>query len=256
MPFVGGKGANLGAMLAAGLPVPPGFCVTTEAFRQFLLSCRGLEPLWAELRGDGAPAGRRGASPRRAGCAQRLAAAPLPPAVEQAIVEAWQAQGAMRQYAVRSSATAEDLPRASFAGQGETFLNVCGQEAILQSVRECWISLFADRAIVYRMHNRIDHRAVAMAVVVQELISPDVSGVLFTADPVSGDTQRIVIEATYGLGLAWFPAKSAPITSCFPGRNSACSSGTWDGKRSRLCLTAATGCFSGSWTLGGQERRA
>jgi rifampicin phosphotransferase len=208
-PRLGGKGANLAAMLAAGLPVPPGFCVTTEAFQQFVSSCRGLEPLWAALGTLGSDqivdAQVLGAQLR-----ERLAATPLPAAVEQAVVASLRARGAMRAYAVRSSATDEDQPSASFAGLGETFLNISGGEAILQSIRKCWISLFADRAILYRIQKRIDHRTAAMAVVVQELVCPDVSGVLFTADPVSGNTQRIVIEAVYGLGEALVSGKVTP----------------------------------------------
>ncbi len=206
---VGGKGANLGTMLAAGLPVPPGFCVTTEAFRQFVSSCRDMEPLWAALRAIG-PQQIDRAHALGEEVRERLTTAPLPLAVERAVVAAWQAQGRTRAYAVRSSATAEDQPRASFAGQGETFLNVCGREAILQSIHACWISLFADRAILYRMHNDIDHRTAAMAVVVQELFRPHVSGVLFTADPVTGNRQRIVIEAAYGLGPALVSGKVSP----------------------------------------------
>lgn len=206
---VGGKGANLGRMLAARLPVPPGFCVTTEAFRQFVDSFWNLEPLLAALDALQSrqidEANALGAQVR-----ERLAAGPLPPAVERAVVDAWQAQGTKRAYAVRSSATAEDQPLVSFAGQGETFLNVCGREAILQSIRACWMSLFADRAILYRMHERIGQRNAAMAVVVQRMIYPDVSGVLFTADPISGNTQRIVIEAAYGLGVALVSGEVSP----------------------------------------------
>ena len=129
-----------------------------------------------------------------------LAAAPIPAAVRQAVVGAWLLQGAKRTYAVRSSALSEDLPGASFAGQGETILNVYGRQALLDAVRTCWLSLYADRAVVYRLRDDAAHRAAEMAVVVQELVSPEVAGVLFTADPVTGSAERIVIEASYGLG--------------------------------------------------------
>jgi len=206
---LGGKGANLGAMLAAGLPVPSGFCVTTEAFAQFAFACPGLRPLLTALEAIGPQQSEETRAVSRQ-IREQFSAAPLPLAVEQAVVAAWRGQGTDKAYAVRSSATAEDQPGASFAGQGETFLNVRGHEAILRSVRECWISLFADRAVLYRIHNRIDHRTAAMAVVVQELINPDVSGVLFTADPVSGDRQRIIIEAAYGLGTALVSGEVGP----------------------------------------------
>jgi rifampicin phosphotransferase len=208
-PSVGGKGAHLGALLAGGLPVPAGFCVTTEAYRQFAGSCRGLAPLCDLLatlgHGNCDEARRLGGEIR-----QRLADWPLPPSVEEAIVAAWRKLGESRAYAVRSSATAEDQPDASFAGQAETFLNIRGREAVLRSVRACWLSFFADRAIFYRMHNRVDPAIAEMAVVVQELITPEVSGVLFTADPVSGGTGRIVIEATYGLGQSLVSGEVSP----------------------------------------------
>ena len=252
---VGGKAANLGRMLAAGLPVPPGFCITTEAFRQFVFACPDIDPLWTAL---GTIGPQHIDEARAVGLRVRecLAAAALPPVVEQAVVAAWQSQGTMRAYAVRFSATAEDQPDASFAGQGETFLNVCGREAVLQSVRACWLSLFDDRAILYRMHQRIDHRTLAMAVVVQELISPDVSGVFFTADPVSGGTQRMVIEAVYGLGLSLVSGEVSPDHFVLLGRSCGCSSDAWGGSRSRSCRTGATAYISGTLARGGQERRA
>ena len=112
---------------------------------------------------------------------------------------------------MRSSATAEDQPRASFAGQGETFLNVCGREAILQSIHACWISLFADRAILYRMHERYRSSRRGDGRRGPRIdLPPHVSGVLFTADPVNGEKQQIVIEATYGLGLALVSGKVSP----------------------------------------------
>jgi pyruvate,water dikinase len=197
--LLGGKGANLAKLRAAGLPVPTGFCVTTEAFRQFVDSCADLDPIWMAL----STVGVEQIEEIQALAAQVrvcLAAAPMPKSIRAAIVAAWRAQGATRSYAVRSSATSEDGPDTSFAGQGETFLNVCGYQALLDAIRSCWLSLFSDRAVIYRMHNRLDPRDAAMAVVVQSFVVPDVAGVLFTADPVSGSTERIVIEATRGLG--------------------------------------------------------
>jgi pyruvate,water dikinase len=196
--LLGGKGANLAALRAAGLPVPAAFCITTEAFRQFVDSCADMEPLLTSL-AEINPHYIEEVQSLAAQVRVCLAAAPLPKAVRAAIVAAWRAQGTTRTYAVRSSATCEDKPGASFAGQGDTILNVCGYRALLDAIRACWLSLFADRAVAYRMHNRIDHREAAMAVVVQEFILPDLAGVLFTADPVSGSAERIVIEASHGL---------------------------------------------------------
>lgn len=127
---------------------------------------------------------------------------PLPGEVADAVVKAWLELGKEYTYAVRSSATAEDLPYASFAGQHDTYLNVRGKEALLASVKACFISLFTDRAILYRTQNGFDHRKVALAVVVQRMVQPDVAGILFTADPVSGNRNIASIDASFGLGEA------------------------------------------------------
>jgi pyruvate,water dikinase len=126
----------------------------------------------------------------------------MPDAVEQEVIEALGKTGSGYAYAVRSSATAEDLAFASFAGQQDTYLNVMGENALLEAVRDCWASLFTDRAILYRMQNQIDHAQVSMSVVVQKMILPEVSGIMFTADPVSGHRGIISIDASYGLGEA------------------------------------------------------
>lgn len=197
---VGGKGANLGEMARAGFPVPPGFCLTTAAFRRFIDACdaaalyAGLEAVGAD---DVDTARRIGEQVR-----QRLSALPVPEAVAEATLAAWEEAGSHHAYAVRSSATAEDLPEASFAGQQDTFLNVRGPEALLEAVRCCWISLFTDRAILYRARNGFSHREVALSVVVQRMVLPEVSGILFTADPITGARQTITIDASYGLGEA------------------------------------------------------
>ena len=193
--LVGGKAANLGRMLEAGLPVPGGFCVTTAAFRVWLegnLSAASLLERLDQL-APGATAEIREAA---AALRQALAAFPLPGPV-QGSVRAAAGPGA---YAVRSSATAEDLPGASFAGQHDTWLDVRGAESVLEAVRGCWISLFSDRAVLYRLKGRIPHRAAAMAVVVQEMVPAEVAGVMFTADPLTGDRTRMVIEGAPGLG--------------------------------------------------------
>src|SRR5262245_29607499 len=199
LALAGGKGANLGEMTRAGFPVPPGFCVTTAAYRLFLAGHPDVAGLFASLeacRPDDVEALRRAAGAFR----EELRRLPIPAVVERAVLVAWEKLGSDAAYAVRSSATAEDLPHASFAGQQESYLNVRGQDALLRAVRSCWASLFTDRAVVYRARNRFAHRAVALSVVVQRMAFPDVAGVLFTADPVTGRREVIAIDASYGLG--------------------------------------------------------
>ena len=201
LPLVGGKGANLGEMSAAGFPVPPGFCVTTEAFNRFVSTSPLMENLYRELDElnlDDLEALRNlGEFVRR-----HLQGLPIPQDVADAVINAWEQMGEGDAYAVRSSATAEDLPGTSFAGQQETYLNVIGKDNVINYVRMCWASLFTDRAIAYRSKNGFDHRKVALAVVVQKMIFPEVSGILFTADPISGNRKVITIDAGYGLGEA------------------------------------------------------
>src|SRR5262245_47384887 len=196
---VGGKGANLAWMARARLPVPPGFCVTTAAFRRFV--GREIEPLYAlldaldpgDVEGTRVTAGRVRAA---------LRALPIPPEVA-AVVNAWRTlSGPDHAWAVRSSATAEDLPGASFAGQQDTYLNVRGERPRGEAVADCCVPLFTDRAVLYRARNGFGHRAVALSVVVQRMIEPDASGILFTADPVSGSRAIVSIDAGFGLGEA------------------------------------------------------
>ncbi|MGB0387806.1 MAG: phosphoenolpyruvate synthase [Ardenticatenaceae bacterium] len=201
LPHVGGKGANLGEMSGAGFPVPPGFCVTTSAFRAFMAACEEADALYGALEGlepNDVEATRVVAQEVRT----RLGEVPIPSDVAAAVVAAWQEAGSEEAYAVRSSATAEDLPDASFAGQQDTYLNVRGEAALLEKVRDCWVSLFTDRAILYRAKNGFSHREVFLSVVVQRMVFPEVSGIMFTADPVSGNRQTVSIDASYGLGEA------------------------------------------------------
>ncbi|MEV0613272.1 PEP/pyruvate-binding domain-containing protein [Nonomuraea sp. NPDC050404] len=181
---VGGKGANLGELTRAGLPVPPGWVLTTEAYRQV---AQGLE-----TEGDGLAERAR----------RHLLEAPVPDAVHEVIVKSYAALGHDVPVAVRSSATAEDLPFASFAGQQDTFLNVVGAQAVVEAVRRCWASLWTDRAVAYRESNGIDHAAVRLAVVVQVMVDARVAGVMFTANPVTGRRREAVIDASPGLGEA------------------------------------------------------
>lgn len=201
LPLVGGKGANLGEMTRAGFPVPPGFCVTTEAYRVFLAQSGAMETYFRQLERVKADNLDEIAALGR-GIREHLATVPIPEAIRAAILDGWRRSGEDRAYAVRSSATAEDLPTASFAGQQDTYLNVHGGERLLQAIRDCWASLFTDRAISYRARNGFDHRSVHLSVVVQQMVFPDVSGILFTADPVSGHRGTVSIDASFGLGEA------------------------------------------------------
>ncbi|MDQ4093055.1 MAG: phosphoenolpyruvate synthase, partial [Actinomycetota bacterium] len=188
IPVVGGKAANLGELTRAGFPVPPGFCITTAAYQQVAADAFGL---------DGQDIGVMTEQVRTA-----ILAAPVPTAIADAVERAYRALGDNVPVAVRSSATAEDLPWASFAGQQDTYLNVVGVDAVLNSVRRCWASLWTDRAVSYRTTNGIDHATVRLAVVVQQMVEPQVAGVLFTADPVTGHRGHAVIDASPGLGEA------------------------------------------------------
>lgn len=202
LPRVGGKGANLGEMCAAGLPVPGGLCVTTEAYRAFLATIPEapalLERLGAMQADDVATAHTLGEALRDAFVAQ-----PMPEAIAAELLAAWhQLEGPSHTWAVRSSATAEDLPGASFAGQQDTYLNVRGAESLVERVRACWASLFTERAILYRAKNGFDHRHVALSVVVQRMVLPESAGIAFTADPLTGNRHIASIDAGFGLGEA------------------------------------------------------
>ncbi|MGH3548316.1 MAG: PEP/pyruvate-binding domain-containing protein, partial [Pseudonocardiaceae bacterium] len=191
LPVVGGKAANLGELIRAGFPVPAGFCITTAAYQQAAV---------AAFDGGAPPAGPHEKLAERASAA--ILAPPVPAGVAEAVSRAYRALGDSVPVAVRSSATAEDLPWASFAGQQDTFLNIVGSDAVLDAVRRCWASLWTDRAASYRDANGIDHAGVCLAVVVQRMIEPQVAGVLFTADPVSGHRGHTVLDASPGLGEA------------------------------------------------------
>ncbi len=196
--LVGGKGANLGELTRAGIPVPPGFVVTADTYFHFL-DQNGLEPaLKKDLFGlnvhDSAQLNERAARIR-----QRILDAAMPPEIAEDIRAAYRelGEGAV---AVRSSGTAEDLPEASFAGQQSTFLNVVGAENVVRAVQACWASLFEGRAIFYREEAGYDHLKVGLAVPVQRMVQSEKSGVMFTVEPVTSDSSKITIEAVYGLG--------------------------------------------------------
>jgi len=196
--LVGGKGANLGEMTKAGFPVPEGFCVTTGAYHDFLMH-NDLVGFISHVIKDAAldNISRIGQEIR-----QKLRLSEIPEQVKTEIISAIEKAGSNNYFAVRSSATAEDLAFASFAGQQDTYLNIKGEKELLDSVRNCWASLFTDRAILYRIQNKIEHAKVQMSVVIQKMVLPEVSGIMFTADPVSGHRGIVSIDASYGLGEA------------------------------------------------------
>ncbi|MGY0489966.1 rifamycin-inactivating phosphotransferase [Streptomyces sp. WG-D5] len=207
--LVGGKGAHLGALTRIeGVRVPPGFCVTTDAFRQVMAGAAPalgdrLDRL-ARTDPDDREAIRALAAEIRAAVENAAVPTELTTAVTGALADPRLAgsrpgdDGAA--YAVRSSATAEDLPTASFAGQQDTYLDVVGPQAVLRHIGRCWASLFSERAVAYRQRAGIDHRTVDMAVVVQRMVHPDAAGVLFTADPVTGDRKAATVDSVFGLG--------------------------------------------------------
>ncbi len=206
----GGKGANLALLTQAGFPVPRGFCVTAASYR-LALSSGALPPgALADLEAaDSAEAVAAVAARLR----RALQRATVPPAVAEAVLDAYRRLGpSPAQVAVRSSATAEDLPEASFAGQQDTFLNLCGEDEVLDPLRRCWASVWTDRAVLYRRENGFDQRAVAAAVVVQEMVAPEAAGILFTAHPVTGRRDQTVINASYGLGEAIVSGLVTPDT--------------------------------------------
>jgi len=200
--LVGGKGANLGELSRIdGLRVPAGFCITTDAFQRIVQGATSIDERLDRL-SRLEPDDRDAIRTLGAEIRQVLEGTTIPPDLAAAIVSSLVKLGAQTACAVRSSATAEDSPSASFAGQQDTYLNVVGSAAILESVRRCWASLFSERAVVYRLRNGIDQRRVKMAVVVQQMVFPEASGILFTADPVTGNRKVASVEASFGLGEA------------------------------------------------------
>ena len=197
--IVGSKGAHLGELSRIdGIHVPAGFCVTTDAFRRIATLASIGERLDAlsRLKSDD-----RGAIHTLAAEIRRALEGVAPPDdLAAAITQHLERLGDPAAYAVRSSATTEDLPSASFAGQYDTYLNVIGAQGVLAHVRRCWASLFTDRAVAYRRQNGIDHRNVQMAVVVQRMVFPEVAGTLFTADPTTSNRRVSSIDASFGLG--------------------------------------------------------
>lgn len=199
---VGGKGAHLGGLARIeGIRVPGGFCVTTDAFRRIIAEAPSLVARLDQL-SCLKPDDREAIRMLSAQIRRAIEEIVIPGDLAEEITRALARFGEQAAYAVRSSATAEDLPTASFAGQQDTYLNVVGPAAVLQHVSRCWASLFTERAVTYRRRNGIDHRTVHMAVVVQQMVVPQAAGILFTADPVTGNRQVATVDAGFGLGEA------------------------------------------------------
>lgn len=210
---VGGKGASLGEMCSAGIPLPRGFCLTANAYRLFIEEGGLTGTLSQALDAPGVRAGEPLACEAASSHIRaRLDVSPIPSRLADVVRAAYAQLGETAKVAVRSSATAEDLPDASFAGQQETFLNVLGIEQVLLHVRRCWSSLWTARAISYRARQGYDHLSVALAVVVQHLIEADVAGVLFTINPVTNNRDELLVNASYGLGEAVVSGLVTPDT--------------------------------------------
>ena len=198
--LAGGKGASLGELSRIdGVRVPAGFCVTTDAFERIIVQAPAVEDLLGRLSGltmhDREAIGAVCAELRNA-----IEGIAIPDELDSAITGRLDRSSAGVAFAVRSSATAEDLPSASFAGQHDTYLNIRGRAAIIEHMRRCWASLFTARAVTYRLRNEVEHQRVRMAVVVQEMVLAHAAGILFTADPVSSNRKLAVVEASPGLG--------------------------------------------------------
>jgi pyruvate, water dikinase len=205
--IVGGKGANLGELTNSNIPVPPGFIVTSDAYYSFLEETQITEQIRQELKSLD-PHDSKLLQQTAERIQQIILNCSMPVELGKEIGLAYARMGGL--VAVRSSATAEDLPEASFAGQQSTFLNVQGEENVVRSVKECWASLFNARAIFYRAEQKYDHFKVGIAVPVQRMVQSQASGVLFTVEPVSSDKRKIAIEAVFGLGEAIVSGEVTP----------------------------------------------
>lgn len=198
----GGKAANLGELTGIeNIRVPGGFCITTEAYREIIGNNEEFNFLLDKLnviKADNLQEFSKIGKKIRSVIENTV----IPADIESEIIRHLEKFGVRDAYAVRSSATAEDLPAASFAGQHDTYLNIKGKKSILKYIRKCWASLFSDRAVIYRLQNGFDHRNVYLSVVIQKMIFPDAAGIMFTADPVTSNRKVLSIDAGFGLGEA------------------------------------------------------
>lgn len=202
LAMVGGKGANLGELSGLkGIQVPEGFCVTTEAYREIIGNNDEFNSLLDQLSNlkedDIESIGEVSAKIRKV-----IEGIAIPKGIDNEIIRHLEQLGEKNAYAVWSSATAEDLPTASFAGQQDTYLNIIGKEAIQKHISMCWASLFTDRAVTYRIQNGFDHRKVNLSVVIQRMVFPHAAGIMFTADPITSNRKVVSIDASFGLGEA------------------------------------------------------
>lgn len=197
---VGGKGANLGELFKIeGIHVPDGFCISTGAFKRIIRETPSVNELLDQLsllKVDD----RDKISELSGEIRKVIEGIAIPQDINEEINRLLSKFGEQNAYAIRSSSTAEDLPTASFAGQQDTYLNIIGKEAIYQHISKCWASLFTERAVIYRLQNGFDHRNVYLSVVVQKMVFPQAAGILFTADPVTGNRKVVSIDASFGLG--------------------------------------------------------
>jgi pyruvate,water dikinase len=202
LAVVGGKGAHLGELSRIeGIRVPAGFCVTTDAFRRIMADASSIGDRLDRL-SRLSPDDREAIRTLSAEIRRILEGIAIPDDLAAAITRSVARLGEQAAYVIRSSATAEDLPTASYAGQQDTYLNVVGPAAILEHISRCWASLFTERAVTYRLRNGFDQRKVQMAVIVQQMVFPQAAGILFTADPVTSNRKFVSVEAAFGLGEA------------------------------------------------------
>lgn len=203
LSIVGGKGANLGELSRIeGIRVPEGFCVTTEAYKKTIQQTPGLPELLEQLSHIKAVEDKESIAEISGKIRRAIEETAIPEEIAEAVTGYLTKLGDKAAYAVRSSATAEDLPTASFAGQQDTYLNIIGKEAILKHISRCWASLFTDRAVTYRIQNGFDHSKVYLSVVIQKMVFPEAAGIMFTADPVTMNRKVTSIDASFGLGEA------------------------------------------------------
>jgi pyruvate,water dikinase len=209
-PTVGGKGGSLGELIRAGIAVPPGFVVRTEAFEAFIVALDAAQPIRAPIEALD-PDDLDRATAITAAIRERIVQAPLPQAVEEAIRTAYaELAGADHPVAVRSSATTEDAEDASFAGLQDTYLWVIGAEQAVAMVRSCWASLYSVESVCYRRKHGLPEAGVAMGVVVQGMVDARCAGVMFTRSPTTGDRSVITIEGAWGLGSAVVSGEVTP----------------------------------------------
>lgn len=249
--LVGGKGAHLGELeKIEGIQVPQGFCITTAVFKKLVSESSHIKNLLdclAVLQAED----REQIKTLSAAIRQETAAILIPGDIREMISNKLSLFGDSEAYAIRSSATAEDLPTASFAGQQDTYLNITGIDEILKHISKCWASLFTDRAIIYRLQNGIDHREVYLSVIVQKMVLPEVAGILFTADPVTSNRKTVSIDASFGLG-------EALVSGLVNADNYTVSNGCITGKRistKKIAIYAAKGGGTISRTVEAEQQK-